>query len=143
MLESAIDLVREALLENVEAACNETSNSLERLRRLLILHAELIRDNPGIPRVIFSEDVYEGHPERKSKVYEGIGDYLGRIEEIVRRGQRGGEIRRGGDQATISMMFLGIVQPAAVLSHMSEGKFDVARHVKKAWGVLCKAIRAR
>ena len=38
------------------------------------------------------------------------------------------------------MLFIGIFQPAAVLWHLSGGRFDIARHANRAWRVYERAI---
>lgn len=142
MLDAAIDHIGEMLLTNVRIVCEETSGPVERLHRLLMRHIRLIRENVGIPRVVFSEEVYNGHPERKAKVYAMISKYLDRVAEIVREGQEQNRIRRDVDPKTVALMFLGLVQPVAILWHMSEGKLDVTKHAEKAWKVFSGAIQA-
>ncbi len=142
ILDSVLDLIHNMLQANVRTACQETSDPLEQLRRLLNYHIRTIRENQGIPRIIFSQDVYSGHPERKTRVYEAIKQYLHQVREIVHRGQKQGQIRPEIDPETISMMFLGIVQPAAILWHLSDGGFDVTKHGERAWKIFSKAIRS-
>ena len=66
-----------------------------------------------------------------------INSYLKRIAAIVLEGQREGQIRRDLEPDTVSTMFLGLVQPAAVLWNLSNGDLDVTKHVQKAWPALC------
>ncbi|MDN3513690.1 MAG: TetR/AcrR family transcriptional regulator [Candidatus Brocadia sp.] len=143
VLDAAIGYIQKGLLDNVDVVCKETSDSRERLRRLLMLHVKLIRENQGIPRIIFSEDVYNGHPERKTKVYEIIKGYLERVGKIVRQGQQEGRIRSDVEPATVSLMFLGMIQPAAILWHMSDGKSDVTRHTEKAWMIFNECLKGK
>ncbi|MCI0625982.1 MAG: TetR/AcrR family transcriptional regulator [Acidobacteria bacterium] len=143
MVDAAIDHIGEMLLTNVRIVCEETPRPLERLHRLLMRHIRLIRENRGIPRVVFSEEVYTGHPERKAKVYAMISKYLDRVAEIVREGQEHNRIRRDVDPKTAALMFLGLIQPAAILWHMSDGKLDVTKHAEKAWKIFSGAIQPR
>lgn len=143
VLDAVLDHIEGRLLNNVAVVCKRSSDSLERLRQLLMLHTKLIRENQGIPRIIFSEDIYTGHPERKRKVYKIIMAYLKQVEEIVLRGQQKREISNDIDPATISLMFLGVVQPAAILWHMSDGGFDVTRHTERAWKIFSACIRVK
>ncbi len=142
MLDAAIDHIGEMLLANVRIVCEETAGPVERLHRLLMRHIRLIRENLGIPRVVLSEEVYNGHPVRKAKVYAMISKYLDRVATIVREGQEQNRIRRDVDPKTVALMFLGLVQPVAILWHMSDGKLEVTRHTEKAWKVFSEAIRA-
>ena len=40
----------------------------------------------------------------------------------------------------LSVMFLGLVQPSAILWHVSDGGFDVTRQTEKAWTLFREAI---
>jgi hypothetical protein len=126
---------------NAAAVTRETPDALEQLRRLLLAHVRVIRENEGILRVIFSDELHHGEPARKAGVYEMISSYLKRVSGIVSEGQRQGTIRSDLDTPTVSVMFLGLVQPASILWHLSDGEFDVTRHVEKAWPVFSSAIR--
>lgn len=141
VLDAVLDLIRNRLLSNVRAVYAETPDSLERLRRLLMRHIQLIRENEAIPRIIFSEEVYFGDPERRAKLRNIIEGYLEKVQEILLDGQQEGRIRTDADAKTLSVMFLGLIQPAAILWHVSDGEFDVTRHGRKAWEVFSQAIQ--
>jgi AcrR family transcriptional regulator len=143
LLDAVLDLIRGRLMGNVTEACAESVDALECLRRLMMRHARLIRENEGIPRIIFSEEIFVAHPGRKAAVYEMVKGYLKRVGEIVQRGQEDGQIRPELDQSTVSLMFLGMIQPAAILWRLSDGGIDITKHVEKAWQIFSEAIRAR
>jgi hypothetical protein len=90
-----------------------------------------------------SEEVYGGDPVRKGKLSAIIGGYLEEVRRIVEEGQQIGAIDPALDAAMLSVMFLGIVQPAAILWHLSDGGFDVTRHAEKAWRLFSEAIRTK
>lgn len=142
VLDAVIDLIGDRLLANVQIVTEEVTDPIERLRRLLHRHVQLIREDHGVPRVVFSEDAYHGHPERQARVYGMITRYLSRVSDIIRQGQTQGRIRADVDAATVSLMFLGLIQPAAILWHMSNGELDVTRHIERAWRVFSEALIA-
>jgi hypothetical protein len=76
-------------------------------------------------------------------MFRTIQTYLDRVADIVRRGQAQGRIRKSLDPGTLSVMFLGLIQPTAILWHMSEGEFDVTQHSERAWRVFADTIRER
>ena len=141
MVDAALEVIRLRLLGNVDAVCNETENALERLRLLLGRHLEMIRDNQAIPRIIFSEEVYAEHPDRKKKVYHLLSTFLSKVEAIVRVGQKTGQIRKNFEPKMVSVLFLGLFQPAAVLWYLSDGRYDVSRHIHRAWPIFKEAIK--
>lgn len=143
VLDATLDHIQGRLHDNIDIVYNETPESLARLRRLLVYHIKFIRENQGIFRIVFSEDIYNGHPERRSKVYNIITGYLDKIGKIVSQGQQEGKIRQDRDAATIALMFLSIIQQAAILWHISDGKFDVVKHTEKAWKVFDECLRMK
>jgi AcrR family transcriptional regulator len=142
LVDAVIELIRERLHGNVAVVIEQTPDALERLQRLVMAHVRLIRENHGILRVLFSDDLHKGRADRKARVYEIVNGYIKRVAAIVSEGQREGRIRRDLDARTVATMFLGLIQPAAILSHLSNGDFDVTRHVEKAWPILSDAIKA-
>ena len=99
------------------------------------------RENEGILTVVSSDEAHHGCPERKALIYSIIQGYLKEVAQIVSRGQQQGHIRPDADPGTVSVMFLGLIKPAALLWHLSEGGFDVTRHVERAWDLLSKTLR--
>lgn len=140
VLEATISHIRQRLMENVRAARNSTSDPVDCLRCLLKLHVDLVCDNRGILHIVFSDSVYSGRPRRKRRMYRMIEGYLEQIASIIGQGQAKGRIRQDLDSRILSVMFLGLIQPAVILWHMSDGEFDVSRHAGSAWEVFEKAI---
>jgi len=133
IIDAVVDLIFTRLVNNVTEVCTETQAPLERLRKLLVRHVEMIHKNHSIPRIIFSEEVYDGSPQRKARIYEGITSYLKKIAEIIEEGQLKNDIRKDLEPDSLSVMFLGMIQPAAILWHISDEQFDINKHAEKAW----------
>ena len=140
VIDGILELIRERLLANVKVVTEETGDVLERLRRLLILHIQLIRENQGIMRVVFSEEVMNGPPERKARVHTTVDTYLRAVAEIIRRGQDEGVIQADLEPGSVSVAFLGMIQPAAILWHLSGGSFDLTGHAERAWKIFLAGI---
>jgi len=141
ILDAVINLIRDRLFGNLAVVYQETNDPIARLQSLLMRHVRLIRENQGIPRILFSDTIYENNPKRMARVYENIRSYLVKIAEIIRQGQKNGQIRNKNDPNTLSVMFLGLIQPAAILWHLSNGEFDVEKHAKKAWTIFIQTLK--
>jgi AcrR family transcriptional regulator len=141
VLDAVLELISRRLLANVAAAKAETPDALERLERVLMAHVKLIRSDVPIPRVVFSEAVFTGHRRRRKRVHRIFQEYLGEVADIIREGQRAGRLRAGLSPDTLSVMFLGLVQPAAILCVMNGGKFDVTGHAERAWQIFSEMIQ--
>ena len=142
IVDMILDIIQERLLTNIRMTCKETSEPMERLQRILKRHVKTLRENRAIPRIIFTEDIFSGSPKRKTKVYRIVIMYLEGLNEIIRDGQKKGQIRSDMDSKTVALMFLGMIQPGVILWFLSDGKFDISKHSEKNWNVFREAIRA-
>ncbi len=141
VLDAVVDLIRERLLGNVAAVRAESADPIEALERLLARHIQLIRDNQALPRIVFSEDFYTGHPERRQRVLAVLTGYLDGVAGIIHDGQRRRLIRADVHARPLAILFLGLIQPAGVLWSLSDGDFDITRQARDAWPVFEHAIR--
>jgi AcrR family transcriptional regulator len=140
VLESVLDLIGKSLLENVEAARDETSDSLGRLHLLLQRQIRLVRHHAGMSRVIFSEQIFAGSPHRRQQIHKIMSSYLTEIAGIIAEGQKAGEIRPDICADSVAVMFLGLIQSPLILWLMSNRTFDVAQHTEQAWGLFCEIL---
>jgi AcrR family transcriptional regulator len=133
MVMAALGAVERRLMGNVQAAREESDDPIAQLRSLLFRHVRFIREGRAMPRIIFSSDAHSGYPERLQLIQKIIRQYLGRIAELVRQGQQEGKVRGDVDPHTASLMFMGIVVPAAILWHLTDGGIDITQHAQRAW----------
>lgn len=142
ILDGVLELLRKRLIGNVSIVRSQAADPLDQLKRLLILHLRLILEHRALPRIIFSGDIYSSSPERKEKTFGIVESYLQEVAEIIREGQKGGRIRPELAPEILSIVFLGLIQPVAILWDLSDGKFDAAKQVEKAWPLFYSAVRA-
>lgn len=140
VLDEVQKLVQDRLTKNVKAVREKTEDAVEQLHQLLLRHVALIRQNQGIARVVFSDSFYADRPERRTRTYRSIRQYLDEVAAIIRQGQENGRISHDFAPETAAVMFLGLIQPSAILWHMSGGQFDVTRQAERAWPIFRKAI---
>lgn len=140
VLDGILDLLKERLFGNVDYVRKHTSEPLKRLEMLLMRHIRLLSENPSFLYVVFSDGIFNGRPERKTRVAEIMRGYLGRIQQIIEEGRQEGSIRKDVDPKTASIMFLGIILPAAVISNVSGKDFDMVAHAERAWPAFLRYI---
>ena len=140
LLYATLDLIGKKLLSNVTQVCGETSDSLERLRKLLTLEIRLLVENQAIPHVVFSESIFTGSLDRKARVRAIITAYFQEVEKIVLDGQRKGRVRKDVDPLTVVLMFKGMVLPAVVLWKVTGGSVDLIRHAEAVWELFRLAV---
>jgi len=142
MLEAVLGLLERRIGEILEAAEQATRDPLERLRKVLMGHVRFIREGRAIPRVIFADDGGKLSPTIRARVIEILQGYLGRVAEFITQGQEQGAVRPELDPQTLALMFFGIVMPAGILWHLTDGGFDATKHAERAWQVYSEAIQA-
>ena len=142
VLDAVVERIGERLMANIEAVCRESAGALDRLECLLRRHVRLIRENQAIPRIMFSEEMAGPDGRRKTQIYRTVRRYVDGVAGIVRQGQKAGEIRSDVRAEVIAMLFIGIIQPGAILWHLSDGEFDIGRHANPSWRLLREAIAA-
>ncbi len=142
MLDAVLDLLDAKLQANVKAAQEETADPLGRLHGLFLRHIRFIREGQAFPRIIFSDEALAARPERRTRVRRIVGDYLAAIEHMVRDGQQRGLINRQLLPRTAAMLFLGMIVPAGVVWHLTDGGFNLTQHAGRVWKMFQQALTA-
>ncbi len=142
ILEATLILVKDLIMENIRSVQKESPSPLEQLKLLMVRHIEMIQEFQAIPRIIFSDEVSASQPLRRAVLFNIVKGILEQVAKLVTQGQRLGQIKPKLDPDTVSVIFLGLVQPPAILWYLSQGSFDISKHMKKAWPVFEKAIRS-
>lgn len=132
-LDAAVELMIDKLIANTRLVCLGSIDPIKQLHALLRRHVGLIHQNQGVLQIIFSLDFYIAHPERRERIYGGLREYLAKVADMIRAGQRTGQINPALDATTAAVVFLGLVQPSAILWQMSDGQFNLRKQVKNAW----------
>lgn len=140
ILGAVLELVETRFAANLREARESSQSSLEALRCLLQKHMGLVMEFQAIPRILFSEDVYSGNPERKNQLHGMVSAFLDALGAILEEGQSRGEIRGNLPAGSLAVMFLGLFQPSMFLWHLSGGEFDVVRQNEQSWRVFTAAL---
>jgi len=143
IIDGVLDLIGGMLAENLDRALVPASAPAEALKRLFELHIRMIMKNGGIPRLVFSDEIYGRRPDRKRKMYCAIRGYLSSFNKLIRRAQQNGAMDNAHAPEAWAYLFLGLVQPAAILWHLSDGREDMVRLSSGAWEVYAEAARLR
>ncbi len=139
-----LDYVEERLEEHVRSAATGAEDAIARLERLITISCDAIRGDSRLLSVALAIALSLGARGRaqRQRVLSILMSYLKDVTEIVRDGQRLGQIRVDVDAGTVALMYLGVIQPAAILSHVSDGSFDLRNHVQRSFKLFREAITA-
>ncbi|MDK2971877.1 MAG: hypothetical protein PWP23_1632 [Candidatus Sumerlaeota bacterium] len=142
MIEGVLDFVARRLADNLATEEGTCSSQTERLHNALERHLVMVRQNRGLLRIVFSDDVFGGTERRRTLLGGIVQRYLRAVADIVAAGQKSGEFREDIDPSATAALFLGLVQPLAVLWHLSDGKTDITRMAEKNWKVFLRGIES-
>jgi AcrR family transcriptional regulator len=138
---AVLNLIGRRLDAHFQEVAHQDRGALDKLKLLLDRHIGLISGNNAIPRVIFSEEVIGGIPERRRQLYGIIQSVIGNVAVIIREGQRQGPIRKDLRADHIAVSFMGMIQPAAIIWSLSGGEFDIVGHSQKAWELFLSSVQ--
>ncbi len=141
LIDALLDRTHRALTENIKKITMKSSSSLENLRRLFLMHLELIIKYPGMPKLVFSDAAVLGSSERKEKIFSIVKTYTDQLSAIVEKGQLEGDIIPDILPAAVAFSMVSFVQHTALISNITEGKVDLSGQAEVAWGYVEKAIR--
>lgn len=140
MLAGTIERIAERLVVNVARAREASDRAIDALERLLDLQVQLVRENRGIPFVMFSEAVQQSTAHRKP-VMDRMGAYLRSLASLVREAQEQGDIRAELDAGVVAVTFVGLYVAPGILWNVTRGRFDVTAQVRRSWSVFLDGVR--
>lgn len=142
MIRVTLETIGRRLETNVEAVISTRTGALEQLKSLLDRHLAMIRQESGIPKLVFSEEVFGGSGPRRALMHALLAGYLRRVAGIVSEGQQRGELRADVDAESAAVLFVGLIQPLAILWHVSGGRVDVTRIAERNWALFAEMLAA-
>ena len=139
-----LEYVEARLEEHVRSASTGAEDALARLERLITLSCDAMRGDCRLLSIALAIALSLGARGRQhqQRVLSILMSYLKDVTDIVRDGQRLGRIRADVDAGTVALMYLGLIQPAAILSHVSGGSFDLRNHVQRSFKLFREVIEA-
>ncbi len=143
VIDAAVDAIGFRLQAMVAEVHQAGLPALEVLRELLRRHIQLAQEFIAIPRLLFSDQVWIGNPGRKARLHAMLSGYLDEVAGLVRAAQREGALCPELNPHTVAVMFLGLFQPAVMMLFLSDGGFDITRHVDQAWATFLAGVAPR
>ena len=83
-----------------------------------------LKEEAAIPRILYFLLSSDRNPELKAGMLSAVGVYVQQVKKLLQQGQRKGEISPDIDAAAAAMMFLGMLQPLAILGQINKEILD-------------------
>ncbi len=106
---------------------------LEKLETIFFSHVTLIRENPGMPRFMFSEDVHLGSRKLSENISFRIASYVEILSGVIAAGIGEGQLRQGLSARETALTFLGMIQFTALRWNVCNASFDINEEAEKLW----------
>lgn len=143
ILDAVMALMKRRFMENVRRAKEGASDPLEALHQLLLKQIALAMEFQAIPKIFFSDALYNEATERRTAIYGMIQVLLSEVEELIRSGQEQGLVRKDINPQEAATAFLGVFQSAIFLWHLSGNAIDLVGRVDASWRIYSEGIRGK
>lgn len=134
-----IEYIDKRLKNNLSQVNNVTGTPIAQLKALFELHVILLKEEAAIPRVLYYILSSDRTPDLKASMLSAVGFYVHQVKKLLIQGQEKGEISPDIDVMAAAMMFLGMVQPLAIMSQVKKEVLD--DYPQRLWQNYQRSIR--
>jgi AcrR family transcriptional regulator len=126
VLVALVDTIQERLQKEMAGLSLVQLTPLERLKMVIRAHLNFIQAQPGIPRLLFSEELQSGDPIFRDRMNELVLFFLNFIAGLIGAAQDQGEIRTDIVPQQNACILIAAVQGLAFRWILSDHRFDLA-----------------
>jgi len=143
VLLALIDYIQESLQSGLREQGLAQYAPAERLSRVIRFHLQFIQKRPGIPRLLFSEEIQSGSPEVQERMQSLVGSFLEYLTRLVQEGQKSGELRDDLDASECACLLIASVQGLAFRWVLSGFRFVLEEQADVVIATFLDGWRAR
>jgi len=123
VLLALIDSIQERLQNGIATQNLQALPPVERLRTIIRFHLRFIQSQPGIPRLLFSEELQSGDPEVRARMQALVAFFLDFLTRNIREGQQLGQLRAELDAQQCACLLIAAIQGLAFRWILSDFRF--------------------
>ena len=128
-----VDFIGVSVMGKAAIIAAGSRRPLEKLETIFFSHIALIEEHPGLPRLIFSEDIRLGNRELGEKISLRLRSYVETLAGIIAAGINEGDFRQSLSPRETALTFLGLIQSTALRWTIGSESFDIRAETKKLW----------
>lgn len=129
---ATVSQVREMIAKNLEKVLTGSTDPVVVLKRFFALQVELMEENGGITRLMFSEELHV-HQHLREAILETMYTVSEKLAVLIKGGQKTGVIRKDIDPLTTVLMFVAMIQGLAFRWSLTGFSFSLAKEAAKNW----------
>lgn len=126
VLVALVDAIQKSLQKDMAGLDLARLTPLEGLKAAIRAHLNFIQQQPGIPRLLFSEELQSGDPAFRERVNEFVQFFLSFIAGLISAAQEVGEIRSDIVPQQNACILVAAVQGLAFRWVLSDHRFELA-----------------
>ena len=134
-----IEYIDKRLRYNLSQVDIVTGTPIAKLKALFELQVSLLKEEAAIPRVLYFLLSSDRNLELKASMLSAVSFYVQQVKKLLIQGQQQGEVSPDIDVMAAAMMFLGMVQPLAIMSQVNKEVLD--RYPHKLWQNYQRSLR--
>ena len=127
------DFIGSSVMGKAATIAASSRKPLEKLENIFFSHISTIADYPGIPRFVFSDDIYSGQSRLGDTLALRIGNYIETLTGVIAAGIAEGELKPGLSPRETALTLLGIIQFTALRWTISNASFELRPEAEKLW----------
>ena len=128
-----VDFIGVSVMGKAAIIAAGSRRPLEKLENIFFSHIGLVEEHPGMPRLIFSENIRLGNRKLGEKISLRLRGYVETLAGIIAAGINEGEFRQGLSPRETALTFLGLIQSTALRWTIGSESFDIKAESKKLW----------
>ena len=121
-------------------ALAKEKDPVRRLKYIFKNHLNFLELHKGIPKIIFSDDIYSTNKELSEKMKSTILNHVKVIKDILMQGKKRGTLRRDLDIDTAAAAFIGHIQSTALQRVLFKHLFPLKITGDKLWNIYLEGI---
>ncbi len=123
------------LIESLSASAEEaeTDDNLEKIRRVFKTHMRFIQNNPGITRLLFSDEVHFNEESLQKELLNIINKYKDLIKSLLRKGIEKNQIREDIKPDSSFSFYFGMIQAQILFWSLSGGEKSLEGQMDELW----------
>ncbi len=128
-----VDFIGASIMGKAATIAAGSKRPAEKLEAIFFSHMALIAEHPGMPRLIFSEDIRRGNRQLGEKISARLRSYVEILAGVVAAGIDEGDFRTGIQPRETALTFLGLIQSTALRWTIGAEPFDITTEARKLW----------
>lgn len=136
-----IEDIEKNLFDMLEKALSEKPEPLESLENVLKAHLSHVEQRRGISLLVISETLRLEDKDLRKRMYEVVSRYMLRIQEILTRAIKAGQINKNIDVNMLALNFFALIHTTVTLWALSNSDFSLARRYKPLWETYSQMLK--